>query len=318
MKRLTTTLTIILMLLSSGMAGASIDWDAAQQKIRDAQWWYENVPEVKAAINRDCTTTETPAVVPPVVEPETGYPPGWYVPSAHKPEPVIVPEKPKTVLSDYVPEQAIPKWGVERMDKPGEPWNFQGATNKYLGTLTKIRQDEYVLLGSLHVTVLRTVLEHYFYQIYPAEDDDDPLKCLLVIGDASARAGDHSYHNTKKFDILDVNYFTFGDNITHYRLSNKSHLEQIWLDDEHAIINEAVFDSQKNYDFFLMIHQVFPKSRIMVSKGIKAHLRHFGNVDHLQPGYDYEYWNHWRHAHITLGAKINWECVLNIKLPLKE
>ena len=53
-----------------------------------------------------------------------------------KPPPVVVTNpKPTEVtigdlLTKYIEEQPVPKLGTEKLNKPGEPWNWQG-TNQY-------------------------------------------------------------------------------------------------------------------------------------------------------------------------------------------
>jgi hypothetical protein len=287
-----------------------IDWEAARKKLT-LEYCYDHFPDVRKIVDEEFA-------VEAAVETESTYPPGFdygqtdestpdvVIPEEPIVEPVVVVEDSKIYLSDYITPIDIPKYGkfgfsTVRMDEDNEPWNFQGATNRYYGTLTKVRQKEYVRLEKTYVDVLRVVVEH-FNARYQGNK--------LVAGDCSALSGDHSYHNTKYFHTIDINYFTYGRNLTHYRLNGDFPLEIIWLDDYPTVIDETVFDGKRNYDFFKMIHEVFPSSNIMVGTDIKNYLKRFGDVSFLHPGEDEPYWNHKIHAHIVLGLDVNWEYLL--------
>ena len=188
------------------------------------------------------------------------------------------------------------------MDGPDEPWNFQGSTNRYYGTLTHIRQDAYIQLEKTYVDILRAIMPR-FYTKYPGNK--------LVIGDCSALRGDHSYHNKKTFDIFDINYFTFGKNLTHYRMNNELPLEELWLDNfPYRQLDLSVFDAARNAAFFKMIHEVFPKSSIATSCGISLYLQKVYGLGFMWHGDDNHAWHHWMHSHIQLGNDVNWDYIL--------
>jgi len=266
-----------------------IDWEAARKKLT-LEYCYDHFPDVRKIVDEEFT-------VDAVVETWSTHPPGFYFGQTDESTPteepivetVVVIEDPKVYLSDYIPEQYIPKYSRVQINGSGEPWNFQG-------------REGYVWLKPIYADILRVALPR-LYKKCPRHVFENLLK--LVMGDASAWSGGHTYHNDKTSSTFDINYFTFGENLTHCS-HDKDLLENIWLDDEHQRINPKMFDGETNYLFLKMIHDIFPESRILVSSGIKGYLSRYGYVGFLLAD-DNSVWNHHLHCHIELGKRVNWD-----------
>ena len=52
-----------------------IDWIKAGEKVQSVQWLYNNVPDIRRAIDRECTIpVDVPPIAPPVVKPPVPEP----------------------------------------------------------------------------------------------------------------------------------------------------------------------------------------------------------------------------------------------------
>jgi len=151
---------------------------------------------------------------------------------------------------------------------------------------------------------------------YPRGDNN-----RFVVGDAARTRntcpGHGGAHDVRT--AIDLNYCTTtGFNMTHYRYTRSMPIEyangfihnglvDLWKDEfPYRVLKIDVFDSVKNYALFELLQRVLPNMVIRISTGLHNHFQQVYK-DSVGIPDDVAAYNHWRHVHLSLSGKPNWD-----------
>ena len=128
----------------------------------------------------------------------------------------------------------------------------------------------------------------------------------IVFGDCGGNHTTHIYHN--HLSVLDINYPTFKESNTHYRV-NDSPLEKIWKEDHYPYrtLIPGVVDLDKLNYFFRIIKKCFPYSAMRVNAGLCNELKRRYDYSPVTCSDDQAHYNHDKHCHIELGRDPDYE-----------
>jgi len=141
----------------------------------------------------------------------------------------------------------------------------------------------------------------------------------MWIGDGTPLTGQcpHHYNTHYGLKAFDINYFTMAKwqaeirqwgNATQYG-STATHRTEIWLSKSPMVLNDYLFDWEKNFHFLKYLHELFPEMRCGIHSLIWAGMKDRYPQTEWQPlvrhlatdatGNDY---NHHVHLHVDTEA----------------